>query len=99
MSIKKVRQKGLKKREIQRNKFFLRVNQTKKKYLYGKLLTIFTMNFISILFLYKVRGDRSKTKKKKTNHVILNKKRKIRFKTRGVKPESTREKERESEKS
>lgn len=65
MSIKKVRQKGLKKREIQRNKFFLRVNQTKKKYLYGKLLTIFTMNFISILFLYKVRGDRSKTKKKK----------------------------------
>lgn len=51
--------------------FLLETNTKNKKYLYGKLLTIFTMNFISILFLYNVRAQASVREKIGRNTVKL----------------------------
>lgn len=56
------------KKERNTKKQILLESKPKKKYLYGKLLTIFTMNFISILFLYKQKVCVENAAKQKKKH-------------------------------
>lgn len=64
----KVRQKGLKKREIQRNKFFLRVNQTKKKVFIRKVVDYIYYEFYFYSFSIQSawRSQQNKEEKKQT---------------------------------